>query len=188
METNNLDFFVRTYDNMVDPLLCRDWINQYEIDARKERIDRAQRPTFSELNISKLYEEDEFWTEVQNKVQRAFIDAVQVYMEDILCAPDFPDKYAFEQFRIKSYNTNGDQFKDHVDVQDYGSARRFLVVMLYLNEVTSGGRTYFHRTKTTIDPKPGRILLFPANWMYRHAGLPPVSNNKYILGSYLHYL
>ena len=40
----------------------------------------------------------------------------------------------------------------------------------------------------TVQPKRGSILIFPPTWMYRHAGLPPVSNDKYILGTYLHYL
>ena len=33
-----------------------------------------------------------------------------------------------------------------------------------------------------------KILLFPATWQWRHAGLPPVSENKYIVGTYLHYV
>ena len=49
--------------------------------------------------------------------------------------------------------------------------------------------TYQQKAKldVAIKPKCGRILLFPANWQYRHSGLPPVSSQKYIVGSYLHY-
>ena len=102
--------------------------------------------------------------------------------------PDFPAQYGFEQFRMKMYDNNGkDQFKDHVDVGDHASAKRFLVMFLYLNDVKEGGETNFPNLNVAIKPKCGRILLFPANWQYRHSGLPPVSSQKYIVGSYLHY-
>ena len=84
-------------------------------------------------------------------------------------------------------NNNYDQFKDHVDVQDYASARRFLVGFLYLNDVEEGGETSFPKLNFDISAKCGTILLFPPTWQYRHAGKPPVSNNKYIVGTYLHY-
>ena len=81
-----------------------------------------------------------------------------------------------------------DQFKDHVDVGDYNSARRFLVMFLYLNTVEVGGQTTFPRLGESVSPQTGRVLMFPANWQYRHAGLPPESDKKYIVGTYLHYL
>ena len=57
---------------------------------------------------------------------------------------DFPAKYVFEEFRIKRYDNNGhDQFKDHVDVGDYNSARRFLVCFYISNDVEVGGETNF---------------------------------------------
>ena len=34
-------------------------------------------------------------------------------------------------------------FKDHVDVGDHNSARRFLVCFLYLNDVQEGGQQIF---------------------------------------------
>ena len=87
------------------------------------------------------------------------------------------------------YQNNGkDQFKDHVDVADHATARRFVVIFLYLNDVTVGGETRFPVLDYTVTPKCGRILMFPATWQYRHAGLPPLSSKKYIVGSYLHYL
>ncbi len=99
---------------------------------------------------------------------------------------EFDDSY--EEFRMKMYeNNNYDQFKDHVDVQDYASARRFLVGFLYLNDVEVGGETSFPKLNFDISAKCGTILLFPPTWQYRHAGRPPVSNNKYIVGTYLHY-
>ena len=60
--------------------------------------------------------------------------------------------------------------------------------ILYLNDVAEGGETSFSNLQLSVSPKRGRILIFPPTWMFRHAGLPPVSSDKYILGTYLHYL
>jgi len=73
-------------------------------------------------------------------------------------------------------------------VQDYNSARRFLVCFLYLNRPNSGGLTSFPKLDYAVEPKVGRVLIFPPTWMYRHAGQPVISGEKYIMGTYLHYL
>ena len=181
--------YIKCYDNLLNDDLCQEIIESYK-QSGTTYINREQRPTFHELNISKKYKaEDPLWMKPQKVLTETFIDAVELYMQDLDVAKDFPTKYTFEEYRLKRYEANEyDQFKDNVDVQDYGSARRFVVIFAYLNTVEEGGETNFPRLDFSIQPKQGRILVFPANWQYRHAGLPVRSNDKYIIGSYLHYL
>ena len=82
-----------------------------------------------------------------------------------------------------------DEFKVHVDVvRSMGdSAKRFLVFILYLNDVEEGGHTYFPKTNIYVKPRAGRLLVFPPFWTHPHAGLKPVSGPKYVMMSYLHY-
>ena len=85
------------------------------------------------------------------------------------------------------YEVNGkDEFKEHVDVMDYASAKRFLVFFLYLNDNT-GGLTDFPEYDTMIKPKAGKLLMFPPLWTHKHIGHKPLEQPKYIVGSYLHY-
>jgi len=184
-----LSDYVKCYDNMINDSLCNEIIESYK-QSGTTYVNREQRPTFHELNISKKFKaKDPLWEKPQKVLTETFIDVVNLYMEDLEIARDFPVKYTFEEYRMKRYEANDyDQFKDHVDVQDYGSARRFVVMFLYLNDVLEGGETNFPKLDLAIKPKQGRILVFPANWQYRHAGLPAKSNDKYIIGSYLHYL
>ena len=78
---------------------------------------------------------------------------------------------SFEQIRFKRYLPNDkDEFKEHVDVGDYASARRFLVFFLYLNN-NFDGRTSFSEYDMQVYPKAGRLLMFPPTWTYLHAGL-----------------
>tara|TARA_B100001996_G_scaffold226959_1_gene174832 strand:+ start:283 stop:849 length:567 start_codon:yes stop_codon:yes gene_type:complete len=181
--------YIKCYDGLVEDSFCKSIVKLFD-ETDHDYVDRQQRPSFHELNITQKYKaKDEAWMKIQIRLQKLFTDAVQLYLEDLDVAADFPAKYAFEEYRLKMYGNNTyDQFKNHVDVQDYSSARRFVVSFLYLNDVLAGGQTDFPRLGYSIEPKCGRMLMFPANWQYRHAGLPPISDRKYIIGTYLHYL
>jgi len=188
MATNLVDY-VKTYDAMVPDDFCQGILEAYG-KSDLQYIDREFRPTFTQLNLTqRLQLKDPLWVDTHKKLEQYFVDAVELYMDDLQLGADFPAKYCFEEFRLKWYKPNNyDQFKEHVDIYDYNSARRFLVVFLYLNDVDQGGETSFSNLELSITPKRGRILIFPPTWMFRHAGLPPVSGDKYILGTYLHYL
>ncbi len=180
--------YIKTYDDLLDGDFCETVIKTFH-KSNSVYIDREQRPTFRELNISERYiEKDLNWMTIQARLSDILTVTAKKYVMELGVGPDFPAEYGFEQFRMKLYENNGkDQFKDHVDVGDHSSAKRFLVMFLYLNDVKVGGETNFPNLDLAITPKCGRILMFPANWQYRHAGLPPVSSKKYIVGSYLHY-
>ena len=83
--------------------------------------------------------------------------------------------------------TAGDRFDTHIDVGNHESARRFVSFFMYMNDVTEGGETFFEQLDYKVTAKCGRIVMFPPMWMFPHAGLPPVSDDKYIVTTYLHY-
>ena len=67
------------------------------------------------------------------------------------------------------------------------SADISVVIPLNTGEYEGGG-TEFPDLDLTISPECGTILIFPATWTYLHRGNTPISNDKYILGSYKHYV
>ena len=68
--------------------------------------------------------------------------------------------------------------------KNFELARRVLVFTIYLNEV-EGGETEFLFQSKRVEPKTGRICIFPANFPYIHRGNPPLKGEKYILTSWL---
>jgi hypothetical protein len=99
----------------------------------------------------------------------------------------FPKKFAFEEFRIKRYN-NDDCFKQHVDVGDAKSCKRFLAFLFYLNDDFEGGGTMFRTPEIKyVIPKTGNCLVFPPTWQYPHEGIK-ANGTKYIMSTYLHYV
>ena len=75
-----------------------------------------------------------------------------------------------------------------MDVIKDDGFQRTVTCLMYLSDPEGGGETNFPNLNHWVQPHAGRILAFPATWQYRHAGLIPLSSNKIIVGSYLHYL
>ena len=68
------------------------------------------------------------------------------------------------------------------------SANRLLAFSLYLNDVDEGGETEFLYMKKRIQPKAGRLIIWPAGFTHTHRGNPPLSNEKYILTGWIEYM
>lgn len=197
MRAKTLKDLIKVYPNVVDKERCQKIIDMFEDHPElHEHHDREQRPTFTQLNITQYLANEvsnsrlnDPWSEPHAIIQSATSFAVREYQKELYITGEFPEEYALEQIRIKRYLNNGkEQFKEHVDVANYNSARRFLVFFLYLNDVEKGGETCFPDLHLRIKPKCGSILVFPPLWMFPHEGKPPISGNKYIAGSYLHYV
>ena len=62
---------------------------------------------------------------------------------------------------------------------------RVLLFMFYLNDVEEGGETEFHYQNKKIAPKKGSMVVAPAYFTHTHRGCIPVSNDKYILTSWV---
>ena len=67
----------------------------------------------------------------------------------------------------------------------YDNMRRVLAFSIYLNDVKEGGETEFLNQSIRVQPKTGRIAIWPASFPYVHRGNPPLKGEKYILTSWL---
>lgn len=70
--------------------------------------------------------------------------------------------------------------KDHNE-----ALHRILLFMFYLNDVDEGGETDFYYQDVSIKPKAGRMVIAPAYFTHTHRGNVPVSDDKYILTSWI---
>lgn len=178
--------FIRVYDQVLTSNVCDYLIKIFEDNFDKhERVDNNRRPTFTQFNLT---QNQKLTPEIFN-IHNFLISKVFEYKKkyyslfDEIC---FPLNHNFEQFRIKKYQNDGkDAFDKHVDILDYESSRRFLSFMWYLNDLDDGGETVFE--DIIIKPKQGSMVIFPPMWMFPHAGKSPISSEKYILTTYLHY-
>jgi len=177
---------IHVHDDVLTEEDCAFLIDYFEINSSKhERVDSDGTPNFTQLNITDFRKDNLKLDEMHNAILKKIFEYCEKYY-DYIDKRVFPSTCLLEKFRIKRYHANGiDRFDTHVDVSDKSSANRYLSITFYLNDVEEGGNTVFK--DITIQPKRGRMMLFPPMWMYPHKGEPPISNTKYILTTYFHY-
>lgn len=182
--------YILSIENCISKELCEDLIEKFEAEEKVARDSSwdVDYKSFQEINLTTnpvFKKEQDIFYDISKNIFEIY---KKQYNLDF-----FPKEYGFEEVRMKRYDVNDkDQFGLHADVGDYGSARRFLVMFFYLNDVDVGGETAFDDKSgeycLKIKPKQGRAVLFPPMWMYPHKGLKPISNPKYIISTYAHYL
>ena len=184
-----MERWIKTYPKIFSKEECTGLIEWFEVlDESKQLVQTKLEGhrEFDEVNLNDFREQS---LKVQLDVYKRFDDILEKYKQDVrVHKKALPEKSAWEEIRIKRYRSGVGNFLDHVDVGDYISARRFLVFFVYLNDVTEGGETEFPTFDLQVSPECGTILVFPATWTFLHRGNVPISNDKYILGSYKHYV
>lgn len=163
---------------------CDTIVRIFEDNASSvERLERDKTPQFSQLNWTALGTMEDYHNRTAGKLR----DFFRAYTDTHFSSRAFPQDVGFEQLRVKRYSmATGDEFSWHVDVGDHASARRFLAAFVYLNTVEVGGTTEFENK--SVKAEKGKMVIFPPTWQYPHAGTAPISNDKYIMSTYLHYL
>lgn len=71
----------------------------------------------------------------------------------------------------------GQEYKAHADAGP--GHDRVISALIYMNDVEAGGETHFPLFDVTVQPKKGRLVIFPSNYAYLHEARPPTSGVKY---------
>ena len=172
--------YISQYPNIIPADYCKHLIDKFEAESLKD-IRKNDTMDFTEVNLN-----DAEWTEEIQTLGSVFTQAIDAYLKhyDIKL---FPENYAWEQFRMKKYDADQGEFREHIDATNLESSKRFLVFFVYLNDGDGGGTT-FTKNNLTIQRETGKLIMFPPLWTHPHKGDMPVGNPKYIIGSYLHFL
>lgn len=181
--------YIKVYKNVLDPHTCESMIKLFDEQVNQHEEHNNQLMNFKQIN---LIQHQDVWQPYVSLLADKFRQAIDQYKVE--CKIDtpiqWPAEYGFEEFRLKRYEPNEGVFNLHTDVNNYLSARRFMVFFVYLNESTDpqDGGTEFPTLNSVCPRTQGSMLMFPPLWTYPHIGLMPKTSRKYIVGSYLHYL
>lgn len=182
------DPLVRIFDGFFPDSYCEQIIKFFKNNTNLHRRLDTTVYNFTDLNLSSI-------DPITHQSLRPYFDKhANKYFTDLQLPKNcVPQNWEYEHIRIKSYDPiKTDVFRPHTDVANHASARRFLVMMVYLNDVEEGGETEFYGFNNfvlgKVSPRKGRLVCFPPLWTHPHAGLAPISNIKYTLQTYLHYI
>lgn len=182
-----LAHFIRSYDGDLDAGFCAGLIASFGTLEAHHRVNGADRrpgledSRWTELDVGR-HADAGFLGFFRQRINRALAQ----YNADVGLAPlQVPNSPLTAELILKRYRPGGpERFQPHYDsVNEVAS--RYLVFLWYLNDVADGGETEFPQLGLRIAARAGRLLMFPPYWMFQHAGLPPLSGDKYILSTYL---
>ena len=174
--------YIQIYKNAIDDEYCDELITKFNIDSKQETYDQGPM-SFTQVNLNQNK-----WQGDVERLSSVFTKYLEQYKNDCIITDQmWPDKYAFEEIRLKKYLPNDkDRFDPHVDSINIETAKRFLVFFIYLQD-NARGETNFTQLGLASPCKKGSLLMFPPLWPWLHQGMKPVEQPKYIIGSYLHY-
>jgi hypothetical protein len=181
-----LSSYIQVFDNALTPEFCAGLIAGFEQNAALQgRNGRGVRPgldesAWTELDVGKLADPafmGFFLKQIETHLAR--------YNQARPLTIPVPESPKTDHLVMKRYRHGGQEgFQPHFDA--FGPAcNRYLVFLWYLNDVAEGGETDFCDLGVKVEPRAGRLLMFPPYWMFQHAGRPPISGDKYIISTYL---
>jgi hypothetical protein len=186
MGRGDLAHYIRTYDDDLEPAFCRRLVDSFNSLSRfhkpsgRGRRHGLEGSAWTELDVSALSDAS-FLGFFRKRIDLA----LERYNRDVGLAIPVPNSAKTAELILKRYRPGFDeQFQPHFD-SVHEVANRYFVLIWYLNDVAEGGETVFPALDISISPRQGRLLVFPPYWMFQHAGLAPVSGEKFIISTYL---
>jgi len=185
---SDLRHYIRTYDNSLPPELCAKLVESFNTLARfQQRNGRGiraglEQSAWTELDVSRLSDAG-----FLGFFRQLVSQSLQRYNADVGLPIAIPDSPLLSPLIIKRYRAGDEEkFQTHFDSINE-VCDRYLVFLWYLNDVETGGQTWFPGLQTGVAPAAGRLLMFPPYWMYAHQGQASPLQDKYILSTYLRF-
>ena len=177
----NSGSWIEVYDNVLSVDYCEELVDRINSDPRLSYVTDNKTYNLQQLILWNLDD----WQDTNKFLTDKFLELAQAYYDKYL--PLWPENFACESIKFKKYSASNDEyFKEHVDVDDVRSCVRFLTSLWYLNDPKGGGDTVFTDHKVSVEPRVGRVILFPPLWTHPHYSNPS-KNYKFIFTQYLHY-
>ena len=196
-----LEYFKDTigiYPGALDQSLCNEMIeefhkkrdsNVYEgftLGGKNHKMKRTNELNLKNTGVT-LYDE---WVEVIEEVairlNKRYLkkfghlekfNALQVHGEGVY----------YPLWKIQEYKKNQGHYHAWHTEQNYSrdTAQRLMVSMFYLNDVHKGGETCFPLSDIEVTPEAGTLVTWPAGWPWVHNANVPISNDKFIITSWM---
>jgi len=180
------DFYIYSTKNSLSKSLCEEIIDRFEKEDKKRAgiTFAGENKDIKDTLDFHLSHNPDAWKDIDKVLTNELSKALNLYFDNInkdikilVC-----DNLTDLGFQIQKYNKGVGKYIFHNDHQIYlkDGMDRALTYIWYLNDVEEGGETSFFN-KGKIRPEQGKLVLFPSCWTYPHAGIMPVSSDKYII-------
>lgn len=182
-EVNKLNNFISGW-YYPDTSFCDDFIEYFQTannkhegwssDNPEDKVDKSRKDSLD------CFLDD---TRLKEKYDVVLQDCVDEYIKQYSYSAAYGPWNVRDLHKIQYYKPGGHYIQWHTErfkaTEPYVS--RYLVYITYLNDVTDEGETEFFYQKLKVKPQKGLTIIWPADWMFTHRGLPSPTQDKYIV-------
>lgn len=189
--------FLYRKENALSPELCQAFIDTFETSDEKQP-GVLYGPDGHSSNLGKKstditfhpgYLQHDTWGPLLNQLIPIVEKGKEDYITRNITAMQKMDPFRIDsQFNIQRYLPEEGFTGWHCERAGLKHSNRILVWMVYLNDLTDRGETEFFYQHHFEEPKQGKLVIWPSDWMYLHRGVPSLTQTKYILtGWFTHF-
>jgi hypothetical protein len=182
--------FLYRKEGVLSPELCNQFIETFEAsDEKKPGVlyssgehtsDKGKKST--DITFHPGYLQDKTWGSLLTSLVEVVEKGKSDYIERHLTAFNKIDPIELSTyFNIQRYLPKEGFSSWHCERASLNYSNRILVWMVYLNDVTDRGETEFLYQHHFEEPKQGKLVIWPSDWMYTHRGIVSPTQTKYIL-------
>lgn len=182
----NLSRYIYIKKDALPKSFCSNLIEKFEQDDRKRHGVVGSGINFDmkrsiDLNVSALEDWHSFDQELYKNLNSE-LDNYHKFLPDIFKKSNVSETLTGDDHGYQIQKTQPGDFYDWH--HDY-IGERLLTFIWYLNDIKNAGYTEF-LDGTKIQPETGKLVIFPATWMYVHRGVSPKNETKYICTGWIH--
>lgn len=188
--------YIYINENSLSKDLCDEIINKFQIEKTNNNTNKGVTGRGLNINVKDtndfLIEMQNEWKDIRKCLEFELVYNLKKYTKQVntpysdISYNVVPQQMFFKTFQLQEYLKNEGLFIYHDDgMYEENYSYRVLTYIWYLNDVEQGGETEIC-LNYKIKPTKGKLLIFPASWMYPHCGKMPISSNKYIITGWIY--
>ncbi len=174
---------IKIIDNFLPPSLCRAIIDKFDLDGR---VTPDPQPSYS----TRTYLHTAFhldWMRLNSQICPYVHEALSAFFKrDEALAHATYHEWGDDGYVVARY-AQGDSCIMHIDGQTAEPSHntlRIATLLFYLNDVDQGGETYFPLQNLRVQPKTGRVAIFPVGFTHPHEVLK-TETPRYVLQTWI---
>lgn len=190
------DDFIGTFDGVFSKEYCDGWIKHFEeADAGGLSYNRLQginRESHINADQAIDYTRSQFYHNHDMKLE--CVEFTSKFWD--VCYQLYAEKFSIlktaEIHKIYNVKIQRTRPKEgyhiwHCEDTSRLHRNRLLTFIVYLNDIEDGGETEFLYLSKRVQPKTGRVIIWPAGFTHTHRGNPPLKDTKYIITGWVEF-
>lgn len=191
--SNSPETYIREHREAVPAALCREIIDTFKGDHDGRVIGNtgirghdASLKVSNDIYITERSKTNfSIWGEIDSKLAELVNKSFNMFGQSCRAIREALPPFADTGYLMHEYEKGKGFFKPHSDAANIYYCNQFASCVMYMNTVEEGGETHFPDWGVKIKPEQGKMLWYPSALTHRHEGCMPISDNKYIVTTFM---